>query len=148
MVEVRWEHLNREYSHLTQAQAIFLDGHFVIEHTARNRSGRFFNFNGTAGVWRRATIEDCRRMAARHADEDRTSATAAQLAGWRFVYLPEGRLTAEVPVEMNASSPSNTVGPRAASRRRASCCADPAGDLSWAVKVEAFFHSARTSRIR
>ncbi|HWT86318.1 MAG TPA: glycosyltransferase, partial [Myxococcales bacterium] len=58
MVQVRWEHLNREYSHLTQAQAIFLDGHFVIEHTARNRSGRFFNFNGTAGVWRRATIED------------------------------------------------------------------------------------------
>src|ERR1700682_5944598 len=58
MVQVRWEHLNREYSHLTQVQAIFLDGHFVIEHTARNRSGRFFNFNGTAGVWRRATIED------------------------------------------------------------------------------------------
>src|SRR5512137_766660 len=56
MVQVRWEHLNRGFSALTQAQVILLDGHFVIEHTARNRSGRFFNFNGTAGIWRRSTI--------------------------------------------------------------------------------------------
>jgi cellulose synthase/poly-beta-1,6-N-acetylglucosamine synthase-like glycosyltransferase len=56
MVQVRWEHLNRGFSSLTEVQSILLDGHFVIEHTARNRSGRFFNFNGTAGIWRRATI--------------------------------------------------------------------------------------------
>ena len=67
MVQARWGHLNREYSLLTQAQAIFLDGHFVIEHTARNRSGRFFNFNGTAGIWRREAIATRRRLAARHA---------------------------------------------------------------------------------
>src|SRR4051812_12502424 len=57
-VQVRWDHLNRDASLLTQSQAIFLDGHFVIEHTARNRSGRFMHFNGTAGVWRRTTIDD------------------------------------------------------------------------------------------
>ena len=58
MVQVRWGHLNRDYSLLTQVQSMLLDGHFVIEHSARNRSGRFFNFNGTAGIWRRATIVD------------------------------------------------------------------------------------------
>lgn len=58
MVQVRWDHLNRDASLLTKSQAIFLDGHFVIEHTARNRSGRFMHFNGTAGVWRKATIDD------------------------------------------------------------------------------------------
>src|SRR5262249_54104138 len=57
MVQSRWEHLNRDFSLLTRIQAILLDGHFVIEHTARHRSGRFFNFNGTAGIWRRACLE-------------------------------------------------------------------------------------------
>ena len=68
MVQVRWDHLNRDASLLTNCQAIFLDGHFVIEHTARNRSGRFMHFNGTAGVWRRKTINDAGRLGARHAD--------------------------------------------------------------------------------
>ncbi len=67
MVQVRWGHLNREFSILTQAQSIFLDGHFIIEHTARNRSGCFFNFNGTAGIWRREHHRRRRRLAARHA---------------------------------------------------------------------------------
>ena len=68
MVQVRWGHLNREFSILTQAQSIFLDGHFIIEHTARNRSGCFFNFNGTAGIWRRDSHRGRGRLAARHAD--------------------------------------------------------------------------------
>ena len=58
MVQVRWDHVNRDYSRLTELQAMMLDGHFVIEHTARHRSGRFFNFNGTAGIWRRSAIDD------------------------------------------------------------------------------------------
>ena len=58
MVQARWEHLNRDFSLLTRIQSIFLDGHFVIEHTARNRSGRFFNFNGTAGIWRRRCLAE------------------------------------------------------------------------------------------
>src|SRR5438270_137581 len=102
MVQVRWEHLNREYSHLTQAQAIFLDGHFVIEHTARNRSGRSFNFNGTAGGWRRETIEDAGGWQHDTLTEDLDLSYRAQLEGWRFVYLAEVVSPAEVPVEMNA----------------------------------------------
>src|SRR5208283_5602392 len=53
---VRWEHINRDFSAMTEAQALMLNGHFIMEHPARNRSGRFFNFNGTAGLWRRAAI--------------------------------------------------------------------------------------------
>jgi hypothetical protein len=102
MVQVRWEHLNRDSSHLTQAQAIFLDGHFVIEHTARNRSGRFFNFNGTAGVWRRATIADAGGWQHDTLTEDMDLSYRAQLRGWKFVYVPEIAAPAELPVEMSA----------------------------------------------
>ena len=58
MVQVRWGHVNRDYSLLTQVQSILLDGHFILEHGGRNRAGRFFNFNGTAGIWRREAIDD------------------------------------------------------------------------------------------
>src|SRR6267142_5029075 len=102
MVQVRWEHLNREYSHLTQAQAIFLDGHFVIEHTARNRSGRFFNFNGTAGVWRRATIESAGGWQHDTLTEDLDLSYRAQLAGWRFVFDAEVIAPAELPADIEA----------------------------------------------
>ncbi len=102
MVQVRWEHLNRDFSALTQAQAVFLDGHFVIEHTARNRSGRFFNFNGTAGIWRRATIADAGGWQHDTLTEDLDLSYRAQLRGWQFVYVPEVAAPAEVPVEMNA----------------------------------------------
>ena len=68
MVQGSWDHINRAYSLLTRVEAILLDGHFMIEHTARNRSGCFFNFNGTAGIWRREAIDDRRRLGARHAD--------------------------------------------------------------------------------
>jgi len=102
MVQARWGHLNRGYSTLTQAQAILLDGHFVIEHTARNRSGRFFNFNGTAGIWRREAISDGGGWQHDTLTEDLDLSYRAQLAGWRFVYLPDLVAPAEVPVEMNA----------------------------------------------
>jgi cellulose synthase/poly-beta-1,6-N-acetylglucosamine synthase-like glycosyltransferase len=102
MVQVRWGHLNREFSILTQAQSILLDGHFIIEHTARNRSGCFFNFNGTAGVWRRATIADAGGWQHDTLTEDLDLSYRAQLKGWQFVFLPEIISPAEVPVDMNA----------------------------------------------
>src|SRR5512138_1688538 len=102
MVQTRWGHLNRDYSVLTQAQAILLDGHFVIEHTARNRSGRFFNFNGTAGIWRRTAIADGGGWQHDTLTEDLDLSYRAQMKGWRFVYLPHLVTQAEVPVEMNA----------------------------------------------
>ena len=102
MVQVRWGHLNREFSILTQAQSIFLDGHFIIEHTARNRSGCFFNFNGTAGIWRRSTIEDAGGWQHDTLTEDLDLSYRAQLKGWQFIFLPEVISPAEVPVDMNA----------------------------------------------
>ncbi len=141
MVQVRWEHLNRDYSHLTQAQAIFLDGHFVIEHTARNRSGRFFNFNGTAGVWRRATIEDAGGWQHDTLTEDLDLSYRAQLAGWRFVYLPEVVSPAEVPVEMNAfKSQQHRWAKGSIQTARKLLPRILRSDLPREVKVEAFFH--------
>jgi cellulose synthase/poly-beta-1,6-N-acetylglucosamine synthase-like glycosyltransferase len=102
MVQVRWGHVNRDFSRLTQVQALMLDGHFVIEHTARNRSGRFFNFNGTAGIWRRVAIGDAGGWSHDTLTEDMDLSYRAQLKGWQFVYLPDVVSDAELPVEMNS----------------------------------------------
>ncbi len=102
MVQARWGHLNRDFSMLTQTQAIFLDGHFVIEHAARNRSGLFFNFNGTAGVWRRACIEDTGGWSAETVTEDLHLSYRAQMKGWQFRFLNDVVVPAELPVEINA----------------------------------------------
>ncbi|MEX0879745.1 MAG: cellulose synthase family protein [Thermoanaerobaculia bacterium] len=101
MVQARWDHLNRDYSLLTRIQSILLDGHFVIEHTARHRSGRFFNFNGTAGIWRRASMEDAGGWQSDTLTEDLDLSYRAQLKGWRFVYLKDCVAPAEVPVDIN-----------------------------------------------
>jgi hypothetical protein len=101
MVQARWDHLNRNFSLLTRLQAILLDGHFVVEHTARNRSGRFFNFNGTAGAWRRATIEEAGGWRGDTLTEDIDLSYRAQLANWKFVYLKDVVAPAEVPVDIN-----------------------------------------------
>ena len=100
MVQIRWDHLNRDASLLTKSQAIFLDGHFVIEHTARNRSGRFMHFNGTAGVWRRTTIGDAGGWQHDTLTEDLDLSYRAQLKGWQFVYLPQYAAPAELPPEI------------------------------------------------
>ncbi len=102
MVQARWGHLNADHSALTQAQALFLDGHFVVEQTARCRSGRFFNFNGTAGIWRRTCIEDAGGWQADTLTEDLDISYRAQLAGWKFVFLPRIVAPAELPVEIGA----------------------------------------------
>lgn len=101
MVQGRWEHLNRDYSLLTRIQALFLDGHFVIEHTARHRAGCFFNFNGTAGVWRREAIAAAGGWQHDTLTEDLDLSYRAQLAGWRFVYLPDLLVPSELPVDVN-----------------------------------------------
>ncbi len=102
MVQARWDHLNRDHSLLTHIQSVMLDGHFVIEHTARNRSGRFFNFNGTAGIWRKITIGDAGGWQHDTLTEDLDLSYRAQLRGWRCVYLKDVISPAEIPVEMNA----------------------------------------------
>jgi cellulose synthase/poly-beta-1,6-N-acetylglucosamine synthase-like glycosyltransferase len=102
MVQTRWSYINRNYSVLTEIEAILLDGHFVIEHSARSRSGLFFNFNGTAGMWRRAAIEDAGGWQHDTLTEDTDLSYRAQLRGWQFIYLPDIECPSELPVEMNA----------------------------------------------
>jgi cellulose synthase/poly-beta-1,6-N-acetylglucosamine synthase-like glycosyltransferase len=102
MVQARWGHINQDYSLLTKIQSILLDGHFVLEHGGRNRAGRFFNFNGTAGVWRRTAIADAGGWQHDTLTEDLDLSYRAQLRGWRFVFVSNVIAPAEVPVEMNA----------------------------------------------
>jgi len=146
MVQVRWDHLNRDASLLTKGQAIFLDGHFVIEHTARNRSGRFMHFNGTAGVWRRQTIDDAGGWQHDTLTEDLDLSYRAQLKGWQFLYLPQFCAPAELPPEMigfkqqahrwtkGSVQTAIKLLPRIMRSRQ----------LSYRIKLEAFFHLTNT----
>src|SRR4051795_319103 len=102
MVQARWGHINHDYSLLTKIQAILLDAHFVLEHGGRNRAGVFFNFNGTAGMWRREVIADAGGWQHDTLTEDLDLSYRAQLRGWRFVFVPHVVAPAEVPVEMNS----------------------------------------------
>jgi len=102
MVQTRWTHLNRDYSLLTQIEAILLDGHFVLEHGARARSGEFFNFNGTAGMWRRQAITDAGGWQHDTLTEDTDLSYRSQMVGWKFKYLPDIECPAELPIEMTA----------------------------------------------
>jgi len=102
MVQTRWTHINRNYSLLTQVEAILLDGHFVLEHSGRARSGVFFNFNGTAGMWRRSAIDEAGGWEHDTLTEDTDLSYRAQLKGWKFLYLQDVECPAELPVEMTA----------------------------------------------
>src|SRR5262249_36879981 len=102
MGQTRWTHLNRDYSFLTNVEAILLDGHFVLEHGGRSRSNVFFNFNGTAGMWRRQAIEDADGWQHDTLTEDTDLSYRAQLKGWKFKYLQDVECPAELPIEMTA----------------------------------------------
>ncbi len=141
MVQTRWTHINRNYSVLTEVEAILLDGHFVLEHSARSRSGVFFNFNGTAGMWRRCAIDEAGGWQHDTLTEDTDLSYRAQLQGWKFVYLQDVECPAELPVEMTAFKTqqarwakgliqvSKKILPRVL-----------ASDASRSVKIEAFYH--------
>ncbi len=101
MIQTRWGHINRSYSLLTRVQAMFLDGHLLLEQVARSRSGRFFNFNGTAGLWRKSCISDAGGWQHDTLTEDLDLSYRAQLAGWKFVFLTDVVTPAELPVDMN-----------------------------------------------
>jgi cellulose synthase/poly-beta-1,6-N-acetylglucosamine synthase-like glycosyltransferase len=141
MVQTRWEHLNRDASLLTETQAILLDGHFIIEHTARNRSGRYMSFNGTAGIWRKAAIADAGGWQHDTLTEDLDLSYRAQLKGWKFIFLPQLTSPAELPPEMNAFKAQQHRWTKGGAQscvkllptvmRRAA---------NWKIKLEAFFH--------
>lgn len=102
MAQARWGHLNRGASALTEAQAAMLDAHFRLEHAARAHGGLFLNFNGTAGLWRRACIESAGGWSHDTLTEDLDLSYRAQLAGWRFVYDDALVVPAELPSGMRA----------------------------------------------
>lgn len=141
VVQTRWSYLNKEYSILTQVEAMLLDGHFVLEHGARCGSGLFFNFNGTAGILRRTMIEDAGGWQHETLTEDSDLSYRAQLKGWRFVYVPILDCPSELPVE--------TYGFQVQQARWAKGLTQVAkkllprifkADLPFRVKAEAFLH--------
>lgn len=141
MVQARWGYINRGYSLLTRAQAVLLDGHFVLEHTARNRSGRFFNFNGTAGIWRNTAIEDAGGWEHHTLTEDLDLSYRAQLKGWKFVFLRDLVVPSEIPVEMNAFKAQQHRWAKGSMQTAMKLLPRVLrSDLPFQIKLEAFHH--------
>jgi cellulose synthase/poly-beta-1,6-N-acetylglucosamine synthase-like glycosyltransferase len=141
VVQGRWGHLNDTDNLLTRVQSVMLDGHFVVEHPARNRSGRFFNFNGTAGLWRISAIHDAGGWHCETLTEDLDLSYRAQLRGWKFVYDPSLICPAELPVEMNAfKSQQHRWAKGSVQVMKKILPAVLKSSQPLAVKVEAFFH--------
>ncbi len=141
MVQARWDHINRRHSLLTKTQAVLLDGHFVMEHGARNRSGRFMSFNGTAGVWRKACTVDAGGWQHDTLTEDLDLSYRAQLKGWKFIFLPDLSSPAELPPEMGGFKAQQyrwAKGGAQTCRKLLPTILRSA--LPWKIKLEAFFH--------
>ena len=141
MVQARWTYLNRDYSLLTQVETILLDGHFVVEHGARSRRGTFFNFNGTAGVWRRETIGDAGGWQHDTLTEDTDLSYRAQLKGWRFLYLSHIECASELPVDMNGFKTQQARWAKGLMQTAKKILPKVMkSDAPLHVKAEAFFH--------
>jgi cellulose synthase/poly-beta-1,6-N-acetylglucosamine synthase-like glycosyltransferase len=141
LVQARWGHINEDYSLLTRVQGMLLDGHFVLEHGGRNRAGCFFNFNGTAGVWRREAIEAAGGWQHDTLTEDLDLSYRAQLLGWKFLFLPDLVAPAEVPVEMNGFKSQQHRWAKGSIQTCLKLLPRILGsDQPIGVKTEAFFH--------
>ncbi len=141
MVQARWSYINRDYSLMTRAQAVLLDGHFILEHTARHRSGRFFNFNGTAGIWRRQTIDDAGGWEHDTLTEDLDLSYRAQLKGWSFRYLKDLEVPSELPVTMTAFKSQQHRWSKGALQTAIKMLPRVfRSDQPLKVKIEAFYH--------
>jgi cellulose synthase/poly-beta-1,6-N-acetylglucosamine synthase-like glycosyltransferase len=141
MIQTRWGHLNRTYSLLTRVQAMFLDGHLLLEQTARSRSGRFFNFNGTAGLWRRTAIECAGGWQHDTLTEDLDLSYRAQLKGWRFIFMPDLVTPAELPVDMNGFKSQQHRWTKGSVQTCLKLLPKVwRADLPWLVKFEATMH--------
>lgn len=141
MVQTRWSYINRNYSPLTEVEAILLDGHFAIEHSSRYRSGLFFNFNGTAGIWRREAIESAGGWQHDTLTEDTDLSYRAQIRGWHFLYLPQIDCPSELPVEMNAFKTQQARWAKGLMQTAKKILPQiMRSDAPARVKAEAFFH--------
>lgn len=141
MVQARWDHINREHSLLTKTQAILLDGHFVIEHSARNRSGRFMSFNGTAGLWRKSCIADAGGWQHDTLTEDLDLSYRAQMKDWKFLFLPDLISPAELPPEMQSFKAQQHRWAKGGAQTCKKLLPRILGSrLPLKIKTEAFFH--------
>ncbi|HKD51764.1 MAG TPA: cellulose synthase family protein [Candidatus Acidoferrum sp.] len=141
MVQTRWTYLNSDYSLLTNVETILLDGHFVVEHGARSRRGTFFNFNGTAGVWRRKVIHDAGGWQHDTLTEDTDLSYRAQLKGWKFLYLPQIECASELPVDMNGFKSQQARWAKGLMQTAKKILPKVfKADVPWHIKAEAFFH--------
>ncbi len=142
IVQTRWGHLNRDYSLLTRAQSVLLDGHFVIEQTARCLNGLFINFNGTAGVIRKKCIEISGGWQHDTLTEDLDLSYRVQIGGWKAVYLPEVVSDAELPVDMNAFKIQQHRWVKGGVQTAGKLLPSVLGgeDIPFRVKIESFFH--------
>jgi hypothetical protein len=141
LVQTRWEHLNRDESLLTRIQALSLDGHFVIEQAARARSGRWFNFNGTAGIWRRACIDDAGGWRYDTLTEDTDLSYRAQINGWRFRFLSEVTCPAELPPTIGAFMTQQHRWNKGLTQTALKLLPTIVrARASWRTKLDAFFH--------
>ena len=141
VVQARWEFSNRRASLLTRFQGIFLDAHFVVEQAARFGSGLFFNFNGTAGVWRRSALEDAGSWSADTVTEDLDASYRAQRRGWKFIYLSDYTVPSELPEKLTAFKSQQyrwTKGGIQVARKQLGEILS--SDLPARVKREAFWH--------
>ena len=140
-VQTRWEHLNENYSFLTRAQALALDGHFVIEQQVRNKAGFFINFNGTAGIWRKSAIIDAGNWHSDTLTEDLDLSYRAQLKGWNFIFLNEVTSPAELPADINALKTQQFRWTKGAIETAKKMLPKVfASDLSFKMKAECFIH--------
>jgi cellulose synthase/poly-beta-1,6-N-acetylglucosamine synthase-like glycosyltransferase len=141
VVQTRWGYLNRHYNVLTEVQAMLLDGHFVLEHVARAGSGRFFNFNGTAGILRRSMIDDAGGWQHDTLTEDSDLSYRAQLKGWKFVYVPSVECKSELPVDTYSFQVQQSRWAKGLMQVAIKLLPSILkADVPFKVKAEAFFH--------
>ena len=141
-LQTRWGHTNRMYNALTRAQAMAIDGHFIIEQSARSRSGLFLNFNGTAGLWRRSCIEDAGGWQWDTLTEDLDLSYRAQLRGWKIGYAPDVVVPAELPSEVEAFKKQQFRWAKGSFQVVRKVLPDllQRDDLPWNVRIMAFTH--------
>ncbi len=141
LVQTRWGYINRDFSLLTIIQSVLLDGHFVIEHTVRNRQNMFFNFNGTGGIWRKSAINDGGGWQHDTLTEDLDLSYRVQLKGWKFIYLKDFVIPSELPVDITAFKNQQHRWAKGAIQTGKKLYGKILkSNLPLKVKIEAFYH--------
>lgn len=141
-LQTRWGHTNRKYNSLTRAEAMAIDGHFIVEQTARSRNDFFLNFNGTAGLWRRACIEDAGGWEWDTLTEDLDLSYRAQMRGWKIGYVPDVVVPAELPSQVEAFKKQQFRWAKGSFQvvRKILPQVFRRNDLPWGVRLMAFLH--------